>query len=239
MSQLSTNWFLEGLQDFEYKKYLLLAYLKSIKERFDATLLYPAMGQLVEHYQNLAGFYGQLAELQSRFPQKLTGIDRENFRLQYTSILGDDDRLSEVEDIVEYALPRVKKLLEEGRGIFEFIDNAIEIGEVGLLPLHRDEGYLLLRGGNSREVKAYQYQVTIFEQSNERFRSIRSELVGEFSYGLANTYESIKLDLIRSRRKLPNPATFFVCSQLEFPEEETFVPVAKRKFMRHLAGISA
>lgn len=239
MTQLSSNWFLEGLQDFEYKKYLLLAYLKTIKNRFDATLLYPAMGQLVEHYQNLAGFYAQLKDLQGRFPQQLTGLDLENFQLQYRSLLGEDDRLTEVEDIVEYALPRVKKLLDEGREIFEFIDNSIEIGEVGLLPLNRDEGYFLLHGGEAKEVKAYQYRVTVFEQANERFRSIRSELVGEFQYGLANTYQSIKLDLIRNRRKMPNPATFFICSRLEFPEQESLMPVARRKFMRHLAGISA
>jgi hypothetical protein len=159
--------------------------------------------------------------------------------LQYHSLVGEDDRLAEVEDIVEYALPRVKKLLEEGREIFNFIDDCIEIGEVGLMPLHHDEGYFLLRGGNSKEVKAYQYRVTVFEQANERFRSIRSEFVGEFAFGLANSYQSIKLDLIRNRRKMPNPATFFICSRLEFPEEESLVPVARRKFMRHLAGISA
>jgi hypothetical protein len=41
MEKLKENWLTEGLIDFEYKKYVLLAYLKSVKESFSRVELYP------------------------------------------------------------------------------------------------------------------------------------------------------------------------------------------------------
>jgi exonuclease V gamma subunit len=47
--------------------------------------------------------------------------------------------------------------------------------------------------------------------------------------------QAIKLDLVEERRDLPNPATYFFETQLDFPFEETMLPVAKRKLMRYLS----
>ena len=56
MKKLSSNWFVEGLQDFEYKKYVLLAYLQGVKQAFDQALLYPVFSELIAHYQDLHAF---------------------------------------------------------------------------------------------------------------------------------------------------------------------------------------
>ena len=53
MDQLKENWLTEGLVDFEYKKYLLLAYLKKVKESFTRMELYPFLSDLVFHHRNL------------------------------------------------------------------------------------------------------------------------------------------------------------------------------------------
>jgi len=53
MRKLPTNWLTDGLVDFEYKKYLLLAYLKSVEEEFDSKRLYPILSDLILHYQNI------------------------------------------------------------------------------------------------------------------------------------------------------------------------------------------
>ncbi len=41
MESLKDNWLTEGLIDFEYKKYVLLAYMKRVKESFGRVELYP------------------------------------------------------------------------------------------------------------------------------------------------------------------------------------------------------
>jgi hypothetical protein len=50
-----------------------------------------------------------------------------------------------------------------------------------------------------------------------------------------NTYENIKIDLMKSRKKLPNPATFFIETKLEYSVEATLMPITKRLLMKYVA----
>jgi len=61
-------------------------------------------------------------------------------------------------------------------------------------------------------------------------KHIAEELNGVFP----NTYENIKLDLIRQHKNLPNPATFVIMSAFQFPLNETLLPIAKRSFVRFI-----
>lgn len=232
---LNRNWFIEGLQDFEYKKYLLLAYLQGVKGQFDQALLYPPFQELIEHYNDLHQFQQNLEGLRASFPKAVQGIDPETLQLKFGSVVEEGEALKEVEEILDYSLPQVKQHVEEGGELYELIDQNLEIEAIGILPLTKGEGYLLVRQGNAREVRAFEYQVTVFEQAHERYRGIHTRFVSVFDYGLANTFESLKLELVRRNKGLPNPATYLIHSRLCFPEAESLLPVAKRKFMRYLA----
>ena len=140
--------------------------------------------------------------------------------------------------IVDYAIPLLKNGMEEGREIYEFIESSIDIDPVGIMPLFKDEGYLLVQGGSKATVEAFDYKVSIFENQDERFRSIRTSHVTTFDWGITNTFENMKLELIRTNKALPNPATFVVASPMEFPRDETFMPVARRKFIRYLTAFN-
>jgi hypothetical protein len=237
MKKLNADWFVEGLQDFEYKKYVLLAYLQTVRKAFDQSLLYPVFSELIAHYQNLHAFQQTKQQFESAVPQKLVALDWEKFQALYASLLADDEALREIEGIVDFSLPRVKASVEEGKQLYEFIEENIEIDTVGLLPLYRDAGYLLLRKGETNMIKAYSYQITVFENANERYRGIHSHFVADFPLSIVNTYEAIKLELIRQQKDLPNPATFSIYSKMQFPEEASLIPVAKRKFVRFLAAL--
>ena len=234
MAQLKENWFVEGLQDFEYKRYLLLAYLKWVKEKFGKTELYPALSQLIGHYRNLLSFHENKSAFEESLPRELSGIDWEKLQLLYGE-KGESESLKEIEDIVNYALPLFRHRLRDGKEIYDFIEAAIEIESVGVMPLNKDEGYLLLRIGNQKAIKAYRYRVSIFESHHEKFRGLQTELLHEFELSISNSFEQIKIELLRQNRGLPNPATFSVVSRYEFPEQPSLVPVARRKFMQWLA----
>ena len=51
---------------------------------------------------------------------------------------------------------------------------------------------------------------------------------------LANTYEQIKLDIIRACRALPNPAVYKVEFPYAVPFHETLLPIAKRVLVKHI-----
>jgi hypothetical protein len=235
MKSLRPNWFFEDLPDFEYKKYVLLAYLQDVHSQFTENKLYPALSDLVFHYRNLTEFLEQKQALYNRFPEQLTEIDIQNLRLAFTKVMTNDELMNHLEEVVQYSIPALKKHLDEGREIYEFMEQEILIAPVGILPIYRDEGYMLVRDGERPEIRVYEFAIKLFTHNADQFRSVQTEYLTSYKRSIVNTSENIKIDMIRHRKKLPNPATFAVESAFDFPIEETILPVAKRMLVRYLA----
>ena len=107
MKELKDNWITEGIIDFEYKKYILLAYLKCVREHFDNQMLYPFLSDLVRHYRNVQLIKDQKSSLQSRFPRVAEKADFRKLEITYRMILADSDLMQEIEAIILYALDTI------------------------------------------------------------------------------------------------------------------------------------
>jgi hypothetical protein len=75
MKTLPKNWMTEGLIDFEYKKYQLLAYLKETSIQFKDVKIYPALADLIDHHRTLNELHLGKFEISSLFPKNLESID--------------------------------------------------------------------------------------------------------------------------------------------------------------------
>src|SRR5690554_6096195 len=115
MNHLSKNWLTEGLIDFEYKKYILLAYLKNTHANFQNLLLYPFLGDLYYHYKNLNQLKENKKLIFDHFPKRISKTDFEKLEFIYQDIVQDDAIMQEIEDIIAFALPKLKKTLNEGK----------------------------------------------------------------------------------------------------------------------------
>jgi hypothetical protein len=236
MASLGKNWITEKLVDFEYKKYILLAYLKEVSCQFEANRLYPHLAELIDHYKQLVSLRDMKNNLAENFPQRMQQVDFENFKIKYEKMVEDDVLMSEIESIVSYSIPQFERYLSEGKKIYDFIEEHLHIYPVGVMPLRPEHGYMFLKDGKDAGTRVYEYQITIFEHPDTRYRGIHTQYVKTYSRSFTNTFESIKTDLIRENRNIPNPAAFAVESELEIPLEETFLPIAKRMLVKHVAS---
>lgn len=235
MDTLKHDWLTEGLIDYEYKKYILLAYLKDVKKRFNQSELYPFMADLVFHYRNLTKVKASKELMYDSFPKTLSKADFTKLQLTYNKIVNDDEVMKQIEEILLFALPRVKAMLEEGKELFEFVEENIEMSPVGLTPIYSDEGYLLINQDNTADIAIYRYQMTLFEHAEEKYRSLNTHYLGNEIKKINKTYENIKIELTRSYTDLPNPATYAAVSKLKFPLESTVLPVAKRMLVKRIS----
>ena len=234
---LSETWFMEGYIDFELQKYRLLAYLKDVRQSFNETKLYPQLSEIVFHYNNLVAFRNNKRFLQDQFPQRLDRLDMQRLELAYERMLADDELMRELEEITEYAMDAMKGAISEGTEIYDFVEKQLQIEPVGIIPLYNSEGYAFLRYGERSEVRVYSYNVTIFEHKDARYKGIKMQYMDSREKNLANTYEQIKLDIIRSYRMLPNPAVYRIEFPLSVPFDETLLPITKRALVRHIDAL--
>lgn len=219
--------------DLEYKKYVLLAYMQEVKAHFDARRLYPFLSDLVFHYKNLQLLKENKKLIYQNFPKEITKADFAKLQISYRQIIEDDQLMQVIEEIINFSLPQFKSRLEEGAEIYEEIAKYITIEPVGISPLVNNEGYLLLCASD-KEIQIFRYNVTVFNHSEEKYRAINTEHVETAQRSLANTYEQIKIQLIKRYRSLPNPATFLAYSRVACPFHETLLPITKRLLIQHL-----
>jgi hypothetical protein len=236
MKSLGINWFIEGSIDFEHKKYILLDYLQEINRHFDRSKLYPNLTDLIFHYNNLLDFKRNKTVLQQAFPQQMTKADIEAIKLTYQKIIQDDTSMQEIEGIISFALHKMDPAIQTGKEIYDFVESRLNIGPVGLVPLMPYSGYFSLRNGTGRTNWVYEYQITIFENNDDKFRGINIQFVDTYEQSITNTPEAIKLDLISRHKHLPNPAVYYVASDINFPLEQTLLPVAKRSLVKFISN---
>lgn len=236
MKYLSQTWFAEGRIDFELKKYTLLAYLQQVNRYFNENKLYPQLADIIFHYNNIVAFRENKKYLQEHFPKKLNGIQLEKLQLLYEQMIEDDELMRELEEIIHFSAGKMKSTIFNGTEIYEFVEENIDITPVGILPLDTQEGYFFLSRGKTKETQVYQYRLSIFEKHDEKYRSMKTAFIDKRQRSIASTYEHIKSELIRHRRELPNPAVYSIETELEFPVDETLLPVAKRSLVKYITA---
>lgn len=235
MKTLPKNWIAEGLIDFEYKKYQLLAYLQETNQQFDAAKLYPVLGELIEHHRLLDDLKKGKSEMKSLFPKAISSIDVQNAKIHYQPRENEGELMQEIANITEYALPLFSQQIHKGKEIYQHVERQVKFEPVGIMPIYTQEGFILVSKENRADIHAYQYQSNLLQLAGEKFRSVSMWLVGVFQKTIVNTLERIKLQLIREVKELPNPATWRVHSAQDFPMEETLIPISKRLLLQHVA----
>jgi hypothetical protein len=236
MKTLPKNWIAEGLIDFEYKKYQLLAYLQETNQQFNDAKLYPVLGELIEHHRLLDDLKNGKSKLNNLFPKAISGIDFQNAKLQYQPRETEGELMQEIANITEYALPRFTQQIKKGKEIYQLVENQVEFEPVGIMPIYNREGFILVSRESKSDIHAFRYQSNILQMAGEKFRSIRMWLVGIFEKSLVNTLEKIKHQLIKDIKELPNPATWRLHSSQDFPMEETLLPISKRLLLQHVSS---
>jgi hypothetical protein len=238
MKTLSETWFAEGYIDFELKKYTLLSYLQEVNKYFNENKLYPQLADIIFHYNNIVAFRENKKFLQEHFPKKLNGLQMEKLQLLYEQMIADDELMQELEQIIHYSAATMKSTIDNGTEIYEFVEEKLVITPVGIIPLENSEGYFFL-GNNGRSTKVYQYRLSIFDKHDEKYRSIRTAYINEWQRSFVNTYESIKSELIKNKQELPNPAVYSIEANLNFPIDETLLPIAKRSLVKYITRQAA
>lgn len=234
MKTLNQNWFVDGLIDFEHKKYTLLAYLHAVQANFGQKKLFPDLTELRGHYERTVDFQRQKYQFYNQLAKTVRGIDWDQLSLQYEYPANNEPLLDEVEDIVRYSIPKFKKALGLGQEIMAEVEESITVSPVGIVPLHLKEGYLFVYEQISKQTDVYQYAITLFDSEVPPARRMHTTYITTVKKSLGTTFESLKLQLVKQYQAFPNPASYMVECKLPFPMEETLLPIAKRKAVRYI-----
>lgn len=235
MTSWNLDLFTNAVYDFERAQYQILSNLQSVRQDFSNNRIYPHLGDLIALYGTLQTITEESDHLRKALPGTIKEVDLEAQEVVYEKADLDHDKMQTVEELIQWAMPHVKAAIDEGKTIFEFVEDHLHMEEVGIVPSYVQEGYLFVPDRETDQLHVLQYNLSIFTGSDERFRSLRTSHVRSIPQrSIRHSPQTIKLSLMEERRDLPNPATYYFDSEIEFPYESTVLPVAKRKLMRYL-----
>lgn len=234
-SKLDIELFTHLTSDLEATQYKVLAGLKEISKDFKKNKIYPHLSHLIDLHTTLSDILTSLQDLRSEFPKRIKKIDFVNEEIEHEVVFVAGSDLAKVEDLIEWSLPKLREKIEEGKAIYEFVDEEIKLEEVGIVPGYTDEGYFFVPDNEESKLLLFQYEVTVFESSDDDYRALKTAFLKALEQQMTHlSPNSIKLDLINENKELPNPATFAFNTDLYFPFRETIFPVTKRKLLRQL-----
>lgn len=232
MAKLSLNTFLTGTGDIEATQYRVQEGLKAYYSEFSRNKLYPSLAELVDLHRALVEIINSMSDIQGHLPHELKEVDLHEGKLVYETSGMTDDDIARAADLIVWALPKIQAAIDEGVNIYNFVDEHMQIENVGILPMYRDEGYWFVPEHRLALLHLLRYELSLFSSANERYRRLKTVNIGEIEQKhLLRSPEAIKLQLIEQYRDLPNPATYVCETDLDFPYSETILPIAKRKLM--------
>jgi hypothetical protein len=232
MMNLQKNWLTEGIIDFEYKKYVLMAYLQEIDKQFTQNRLFPHLKDLKLHFEACNSLRSNKRSFRTSFPKNVTGIDVTEWKLTYEETVQDDPYLDELNYILDFAISRFSKSINDGSERLNEVEGNVTVSPVGIIPLRVEEGYLLFLHTFQPLVSVFEYQLALYDEMRERY--LKTQYRETVRIGLGSTISQLKIDLTRKNKALPNPATYVVESKYEYPLHEALLPVAKKLMLKQM-----
>lgn len=225
----------EGLLDPEYKEYILLAWLQKVKADLSRTMLYPSLAHVIRHHRELTRLR---AALESGKEQgTATGIDWTKMQFTREATSSGQALESYLKELISRALPHLTSTMEDGKDLYDLIDEQVEFSPIGVQPLNMNEGYLLVTRGKhgARQLKSFRFTKSRIERGGDAFLELQLKCLESRRISRLETPESVKWNLMRSHRDLPQPAVFHAHLEWEVPLDPTLLPIARRRLLREIA----
>jgi len=239
MERISIKSFFSSETDWELNQYRILGGIKEVCTDFDKKKIYPTLAMLIELKHSLDQIKEERNNLNGKFPKQIKGFDIKEQKIIYEPLgdLNNNDNIEVIFTLIDWALPYINKAIDEGVVLYDFVEKNITLEQVGILPMYKDEGYIMITDNVAFELQVHRYECSLFSSGKDKYRALKTEFVrSEKQEIIRRSPESIKHELIKERKDLPNPATFLCDSNLDFPFVETIFPVSKRKLITHIAA---
>ena len=228
---LSPTWFMSNPVDLEHKQYILMDYLQSVQNNFNKTKLFPYIMDLKYHYTSLESFLTKREIIVNRL-SKIKGIDLERMELVY-EYPEDNENLQEIVDIATWSMPIIEKTFKEGRFLYMYVEECINLSYIGIIPdNYHKEGFLFIRQTNEIIVDVYEYKVKAIMDANGNKITIKK--IDSFDFLSKDNYEIVKMKIAAKSGNNDNP--IFICVETieNIPLKETLLPILQSMIMEKL-----
>jgi len=209
---LTKNWLIEDPIDFEYKKYLLLAYEKKTRGRFRDRLLYPDFTDIIANKNYIDVFLDNINTFENG-KKEIIGLDITEQKIMYRTLLNDLS-LGDIRETAEFGKNIFDNLFLIYSKLYDEVDSFIKINGNIISQFSVYVGYIII---NTDHNYYYQYLIDKKFTPEEMYVLVLSEIDEATFY--KNRFQKNYFNII-----IPTKENF----------EFTIKPILKRKFLKQI-----
>lgn len=215
MHKLDNNWLTSDPIDFEYKKYLLLAYDQLSNSYFDQKKIYPTLTDIIDKIKIVNEFLSNTKRMEDS-KTTIVGFDVKNAQTLTQSMV-DDKSLDEIKAIAQFSKEILVELYMKFSSLLEEVNNNIVISGCKVEIFNPYTGFIILKYHNKEKILYY-----------EVFRKIHP-----YPHFVLKTSKADLTDYYDTRFK---KNVFDVIFREMYPLKETNIPVFRKKFLLNILG---
>ena len=235
LKSLNLDSFVSKETDIEKNQYKILSGLKEYRLEFKQNKLYPSLSELVYLSSQLEDISDRKGTISIPLPKGIKSKSKDK-NIFIEIVEQQKDQKEYLFDLINWAIPLIKNLIDEAYILYNFVEENMEIIEVGIRPVFKNEGYLLVPNNNQNVLKIFRYESSIYSSEARPFHSLKTRFVqNSKQLNFAGAEEFVKLELIKKYNEKPNIATYLCNTELDLPFDETIFPIAKRKLLDYLS----
>lgn len=214
---LDNDWLTNDPVDFEYKKYLLLAYDQHQMKKFEEMKIYPSFTDIVDKIKIVNEFLNSVKIFENS-KLEIRDIDWVNNKLVYKSALNDSS-LDEIKSIALYSKEILADLYFKYRNLVDAVDESIVISGCRVEIFNLYDGYIIMKTGNQEKILEYEVYRVLYPQPHYVLKTCKANLKKYYSDRFTKNI-------------------FDVVFKEHYPMKESILPLYKKKFLECLFGFN-
>ena len=163
MTEMKPYWFIESPIDFEYKYYVLMAYLMRVKESFKKRGFEKNFKNLLLIKKDLESFV-KSTELSQKTRAKMTEDENDNF---YNILDRNLDSIGEIEEIAKNSIRVIDEFIEENSHFYEKYNSLVDVESYCSKYNLWDQGFLVIRKKEEKIMRIFNWFFSIVKISNK------------------------------------------------------------------------
>ncbi len=221
MEKLSLSYIFDVTEDRELAEYKVLGILRNYRDLFRQNKIYPYLSELIDIAYTFEDFMDTNPLYFERAAKDMVIVDIESEISGTEVLLVTETELEQIRDFMKWAIPCIENVINEGKAIYDFVEDNMELSRTEKYSNFSDNGYLIIPDNLSGKINIYKYRVPGEESGKTIIRKVETELLSSYEFA-DNPYKQILFKDSFDRNSI------FINTDLSLPFQETILPVVQR-----------
>lgn len=232
---MNTDWIFEDPIDSEHKQYKLLGYFQKMNENLDKFKIYPMFIELSLHLANVTSLIkeNRIMYTNKRFKSKDDELLISDLKFKSVPVMTEEQE-EEYKKTLTYSAPKIYDYFNLTKSLWTAVYDDVQV----LPKKNKDNfsgltGFMFYKEKSTEKVFVWEFKTERVDKKTTDYKTLTNLIYegDKNSLTIPKIITNFAVWNVENKAKLP---VFEVKSNVEYPLDETLLPIFKRKVLSYI-----